>query len=378
MPLKDVKRVGRLPRLGVIRLGWQEPNKSGHGTHPVAAGHFVLKDAADLAEFFGEAPTELPILFPFPAFDRNIEAYHRVWAGGICVCQGDGEIVHSSLPFTCKEDSKGMHVYRAKGDRLVDNGVALSDFAWNGTRFSAGDIVPCPGGKHDAYPQCQSCNPSIVLKVMIRDPDAARFGYYQISTRSIGNYTHFLSAWEHITDDGRLDIPMNSVPFILRVTPRNTMYQDQSGMWTAKENFFLQLEVAPAVARAKQLASERRFMASLEGREMAPAPRLSATVETEDLPEAEDAAPPPWAEDEPEDAEIVDVDPEPPAETEPHKWTSDEFAELIRWARERSIDDKTVLAALQIERMSQYKGTPKQARAQIEKHVTHQMQLEMA
>jgi len=374
MPLKDVKRDGRLPRLGVIRLGWQEPNKSGHGSHPVAAGHFVLKDAADLIEFFGEAPTELPILFPFPAFDRNIEAYHRVWAGGICVCQGDGEIVNNALPFTCKEDQKGMHVYRAKGDRLVDSGVALSDFAWNGTQFNAGDIVPCPGGKHDAYPQCQSCNPSIVLKVMIRDPDAARFGYYQISTRSIGNYTHFRGAWEHITDDGRLDIPMNSVPFILRVTPRNTMYQDQSGMWTAKENFFLQLEVAPAVARAKQLASERQFMATLEGRAPEPAPRLAATVAPEDdMPEAEEAAPPPWAEDEPQDAEFNEDAPEPdpePVETEPHKWTKAEANELIGWTRnDLVITDSQALEALGVAKISDYVGDPDAARAAIKQYL---------
>jgi len=136
-----------------------------------------------------------------------------------------------------------------------------------------------------------------VLKVMIRDPNAARFGYWQISTSSIGNYTHFLSVWDVITDGGHFDVAMNRVPFILRVVPQGTLYQDsKTGMWNAKENFFLQLEVAPAVARAKQLDGERRFMAALEGREIAEPPKLTAPdIEIEEPEGAEEPAPPPWA-----------------------------------------------------------------------------------
>jgi len=313
MPLNDAlkKRTGRLSRLGVIRLGWQEPNASGRGDHPVASDHFVLTDAQYLARFFGDEPTELPIHFPYAHFDRNIEGYHRVWAGGgasrksgVCVCQGDGDFVNSALPFRCeiRPDKKGVdraHVYREPGDWLVDNGVAQRDFAWNGTSFKDGDTVPCPGSDHDAYPHCKACRPSVVLKVMIRDKKAARFGYYQISTTSISNYMHFRYVWDSITNDGQLPISMSDVPFILRIAPGSTMYQDDSKMWTPTERFFLQLELDPRIAQAQMESRERRFEALLEGRpDPMLTPRLPSPIVTlsDDMPDSEDAAPPPWAE----------------------------------------------------------------------------------
>ena len=312
MPLNDAlkKRTGRLSRLGVIRLGWTEPNANVPGTHPVASDHFVLKDAQYLIPFFGEEPTELPIHFPHAHFDRNIEGYHRVWAGGgasrkggVCVCQGDGDFVNSALPFRCeiKPDKKGIdraHVYREPGDWLVDNGVARCDFAWNGTSFKEGDTVPCPGSDHDAYPHCKACRPSVILKVMIRDKKAARFGYYQISTTSISNYMHFRYVWDSITNDGQLPIPMSDVPFVLRIAPGATMYQDDSKMWTPTERFFLQLELDPRIAQAQQASRERRFEALLDGRpDPMTMPRITAVV-VDDMPDSEEAAPPPWAEGE--------------------------------------------------------------------------------
>ena len=318
MPLNDAlkKRTGRLSRLGVIRLGWMEPNASGRGDHPVASDHFLLKDADYLIPFFGEEPTELPIHFPYANFDRNIEGYHRVWAGGgasrkggVCVCQGDGDFVVSALPFRCqiKPDKNGVdraHVYREPGDFLVDNGVARCDFAWNGTSFKEGDTVPCPGSDHDAYPHCKACRPSVILKVAIRDKRAARFGYYQISTSSISNYMHFRYVWDSITNDGQLPIPMSSVPFVLRIAPGATMYQDSSKMWTPTERFFLQLELEPKVEQARQASIERGFEAFLEGRpDPMLTPRIAAVV-ADDMPDSEDAAPPPWAET--QDAEYED------------------------------------------------------------------------
>jgi hypothetical protein len=190
-----------------------------------------------------------------------------------------------------------MHVYRAKGDRLVSDGVASRDFQWGETEFHVGDTVPCPGLLHDAYPHCAVCSPSVVLKIMIRKPiEAVRFGYYQISTKSIGNYVHFQTVWDIITDGGRLDVSMNHVPFILRVTPRGTLYQNKEGMWSAKDNFFLELEIEPAVVQAKQLDGERRFMAALEGRTVDTAPQLSAPELVVEEPEGEEELePPPWA-----------------------------------------------------------------------------------
>lgn len=294
MPLKDVlkKRKGRLARLGIIRLGYQVPNKSGKGTHPEAADHFVLTDAKELAEFYGDHPKELPIHFPYVDFDKNIEAYHRVWAGGICVCQGDGDIVHGSLPFTTKrDDKKRMHVYKAPGDRLVDSGIALEAFDWNGQHFKAGDAIPCPGAHSDLYPQCECCKPNIVLKVMIRDVRCARFGYYQIGTRSMRNYLHFDKVMDTITEGGSVEVPMNAVPFILRIAPAGSLYQDEKKWWRTTEKFFLQLEVAPDTMRKIEAGRTRRLEMLLAGNTDEPL-RLDAPtsqiIDPEPEPESEE------------------------------------------------------------------------------------------
>lgn len=309
MPLKDVlsKRTGQLARLGVIRLGYLEPNKKGDGMHPVPADHFVLKDAEDLIPYFESEPTELPVRFPYVDFDRNIEAFHRCWVTGLCVCKGDGDVVHGALPFKTRTDDKGrVHVYRDAGDPLVDAGVALRDFTWNGKQFHKGDTVPCPGSENPAlYPHCECCAPSIVLKVMIDHEEAIRFGYYQVSTRSLRNYLHFVDVMDEITEHGRVEVPMNAVPFLLRIAPATTTYQDEKKVWQTTEKYFLQLEVRQRTMRTLQAGRERRLEAMLTGAasprargEDLDAPRLPGGPALAPVPEPEAEEPPespPWA-----------------------------------------------------------------------------------
>ncbi len=295
MPLKDVQGLGDLTKLGNIRLGWTEPTQSGYDI-PVASDYFVLTDAPFLAGVLGEKPTALEIHFPYPSFDDNISADYRVWAGGarkgsgISVCQGDGEFVSSALPFKVSTDSKGrVHVNRAPGDRLVSYGKAAIDFQWGEHSFTERDVVPCPGAAKGLYPHCEACDPGILLKVMIRKPvEAARWGYWQIATRSIRNYKHFMGVWASITNGGRVPIPMNDVPFVLRIMPGSTLFQNQKDKtWGAREAFFLKLELDQKVAELVEGARERRFVAMLEGRvDPMLIPQLSAELERgfEELP----------------------------------------------------------------------------------------------
>ncbi len=318
MPLKDVQGLGDLTKLGNIRLGWTEPTQSGY-ERPVAADFFVLKDAPFLEQLLGEKPNCIAIHFPYPNFDDNISADYRVWAGGrtkgkgISVCQGDGEAVHSALPFKVSVDKNGRtHVNRAPGDRLVSYGRAAVNFEWGEHSFMERDEVPCPGSEKGRYPHCEVCSPSILVKVMIRKPvEAARWGYWQIATRSIRNYKHFVGVWASITNGGQIPIPMNDVPFVLRIMPGNTLFQNQKdGMWGAREAFFLKLEVDQKVAELVEGARERRFVAMLEGRgdPTRIAPLLSAELER-DFEDEDYHFQEPSVEDDEYDDELIEGDP---------------------------------------------------------------------
>jgi hypothetical protein len=317
MPLKDVQGLGDLTKLGNIRLGWTEPTQSGYEM-PVASDYFVLVDAPFLAEVLGEKPASLDIHFPYPSFDDNISADYRVWAGGrtkgsgISVCQGDGELVHSALPFKVTVDKKDRtHVNRAPGDRLVSYGKAAIDFQWGEHVFQEGERVPCPGSSKGTYPHCAACSPSILVKVMIRKPiEAARWGYWQIATRSLRNYKHFMGVWASITNGGKIPIPMNDVPFVLRIMPGNTLFQNQKDqMWSSREAFFLKLEVDQKVAELVEGARNRRFVAMLEGRvDPMLIPQLSAELERDFEEELPFDEPPLYEDAMPYDDELIEGD----------------------------------------------------------------------
>jgi len=324
MPLTDIDKAdvktpkGWLARLGVLRLGWQEEIPGKDYTRPVKSDHFVMKDAPALVPVFGEEPRELPIRFPFKDFNRNIDASYKLWAGGIPVCVGDGTDVQSALPFTVRVDDKGAtRVYRAKGDRLVSNGLAACPFKWGEAAFEMGDVVPCSGASLDLHPQCSACSPNIIIKIMINDVRCARWGYYQISTRSIRNYRHLKSVWASITDDGKLDIPMSVVPFRLKIVPGGTIYQGNDKSWNKGESFFLDLQVEPRIVEKLQASMDGRIVAMLEGRPyVMPTAQIAAVASMGDPePEADEPAPPPWVEEQaqddgPEEAQFEEVEPE--------------------------------------------------------------------
>ena len=309
-------RKGRTERIGVIRLGWTEPYGDGPGMKPVASDHFVLTDAPALVEIFGEKPPALPIRFPHATFDRNILASYMVWAGGkrgggICLCEGNGKKVLSALPFTATAKADGTaSVKRANGDRRVSYGAAATDFTWDEHSFKVGDEVPCPGSAGGLYTHCGACNPSILLKIQIRHPEIASFGYWQITTRSINNYLHLMETWENITKGGKIDIPMSMVPFVLSIKPGATLFQNQRDKsWGTREAFYLNLAVDPEAVALLDANQTRRFVELMQGRPQE-VPQLEAPG-----PEEPDFQP--W-----EDAEfepVDEVEPEPEASEPEHR-----------------------------------------------------------
>jgi len=278
MAIKDRKR-RRLARLGVIRLGMLVDNASGNGQHPVQTDFFVLKDAPDIEAHYAERGMEkvreLDVLLPFPDVERNFDAWYQVWAGGVLVCQGDGESVQYATPLRVTvDDKKRTHVYNAPGDTLVANGEAQIAFNWNGHEFKPGDQVACPGESHDLYPHCAACKLSALLKVMMADPELFRMGYYQISTGSKRNYDTIMGTLELFPADR-----VNAVPFKLRLVEEQVTYQE-NGKRKKGSKWFLQLEPDPTITRRLYGRQVQEMLG--EGRTI-PAPALPAGPDWDEI-----------------------------------------------------------------------------------------------
>jgi hypothetical protein len=325
MPLKDRDRdrPRRLARLGIIRLGHKEKRTKHRSDgsayeveYPVQDDHFVLTDAPEIAEVYGDRPRELDVILPFPDVMRNFDADYTVWAGGVLVCKGDGDYVEQAAPLKVVKAKTGkLSVRNAAGDTLVYSGVAQVAFSWNGEAFEPGDHVPCPGARADLYPHCAACRVSAVLKVMMARPDLFRLGYYQISTGSGRNYDTILGTLELIhAQTGRV----NGIPFKLRLVKEPTMYIEK-GKRHKTEKWFLQIEPDPDFTRRLYSQQAARILDAGEPEVQAPA--LGAG----EFDEAEPEAPPPFAEA--GDGVTVDVETGEIIEAEPHVEAADVMVE---------------------------------------------------
>jgi hypothetical protein len=309
MPVRD-RQTRRLIRLGIIRLGYRKKIKKGNKEIeiPVQSDCFLLHDAPEIEAFYiakeVKKVRELDVLLPFPDIDRNFSAYYEVWAGGIRVCQGDGEYVTDASPFRATVDADGtVRVKNAPGDMLISNGIAQRDFTWNGSEFKQGDLVPCPGKDADAYTHCGACGLSCLMKVMMADPELFRMGYYQIATRSKRNHDTIMGTLEMFPAN-----KVNGIPFKLRMVEEQNIYLDENGQRRKGKKWFLQLEPEPGVTRKLyQRRTER----------MIDAPMLTESTEIEGpvWDEVEEEAPPPFAEVQSEEVEIIEAE-ETTAETE--------------------------------------------------------------
>jgi len=384
MPIKDRKR-RRLVRLGVIRLGYLKEGKRKNGTtytYPAQADHFLLHDAPEIQEFYAaqgiEKVRELDVLLPFPDIDRNFDANYQVWAGGVLVCEGDGEYVSYATPFTTSISGDRTSVKNAPGDTHVSNGVAQVAFSWNGTQFEPGELVPCPGAAQDLYPHCAACKLSCLLKVMMADDNLFRMGYYQISTSSGRNHDTILGTLEALPADR-----VNGISFKLRMVEGSTSYKDKDGKRKKGTRWFLQLEPDPTITRKLYRRATERM---LEAPALQIADRIDHGPEwsTEDAApgydgngvleyEADPPAPPPFAEPDAVDADFEeDGNGSAPELTEPHEWTLAESDQLCAWGREKTLTAVDLLAALSVKRLSEYPGDLDAAKAQVKAHIAKQ------
>lgn len=254
MAVKDRKR-RRLVRLGAIRLGHKETKKRKDGSeysYPVQDDHFVLVDAPEIAKVYGNEPRELDVLLPFPDIVRNFDAFYQVWAGGVLLCQGDGEYVQYAAPVKVISIKGKDRLRSAEGETLVNNGTACASFDWNSKHFESGQYVPCPGANANAYPHCQFCKLSALLKVMMSKSELFRMGCYTISTGSGRNYDTIMGTLEAMPTDR-----LNGIPFKLRLVKEQTTYTDK-GRRHSTEKWFLQLEPDPEYTRELYARSANR------------------------------------------------------------------------------------------------------------------------
>jgi len=303
MALKDRKRKKRLMRAGIIRLGHKETRKkNGHEySFPVQDDHFQLHDAPAILESYGPEQDgkvrQIDVTLPFPDPERNLDANYNVWAGGVLVCKGDGEYVQHASPFTVKDKfdktgaKNGVSVRNAPGETWVDNGVAQAEFEWNGDQFAPGSLVPCSGESQDLYPHCAACKMTAILKLMMIRPELVRMAYYQLATGSGRNYDIIMGTLEELhANFGQV----NGIRYWLRLVEQGTSYKDKSGTRRKGTKHFLQLEPYPEdVQRMYDRQRARLFNVA----QIQPPQQEDEITDVDSEYEAEEAAPPPHAED---------------------------------------------------------------------------------
>ncbi len=298
MPLKDRKRKKRLIRGGIIRLGHKEKTKSGF-ERPVQDDHFLLHDAPAILESYGEEQDGkvrvIDVTLPFPDVERNFDANYNIWAGGVLICKGDGEYIEHASPFVVKDkfdkegEKSGISVRNAPGETLVDNGVAQTAFSWNGEEFAPGSLVPCSGETKDLYPHCAACKMTAILKLMMIRPELVRMAYYQLATGSGRNHDVIVGTLDELyANFGQV----NGIRYWLRLVEQGTSYKDESGIRRSTKKWFLQLEPYPEdVQRMYDKQRARLFGVA----QIAPPTDTVIDVDAEYV--ADDAAPPPFAEE---------------------------------------------------------------------------------
>lgn len=293
MPIRDrTKR--RLPRLGIIRLGYLEERTRDDGskyTFPKQSDHFELRDAPKIAKYFADLgitkPRALDVILPFPTLHENYDANYQVWASGVLLCKGDGERVQYAGPMRVTEDDKGTHVYNVAGATLVADGVAQCDFVWGEEQFAAGQIISCPGSDElgTRHPHCGACRMSAILKITPYADALFEFGYYQITTGSWRNHMTIMGTLQALPPV----VLERKLPFTLRMVKEQTVYRDKTEQRRTTDRWFLHLMPHPDLLKA---LLARDMQALLAGD---PAPERKAITATVDY-EAEPVAPPPYAE----------------------------------------------------------------------------------
>ena len=176
MPIKDLKGVTRIPRLGKIRIGERGTSKKTGNEYPVAVDHFVCPE--EVRAVYGDKPKKLQIAFHSDDIEEVFPQYYKRYGSSTgLVCRGDGEVA-TALNSETKEFEE----------------------------------ISCEGTECNFYKETQ-CKRIGNLHFMIIGVN--RFGVYQLDTGSINTILNINGSIEYAKrlTGGRLHL----VPFILEI-----------------------------------------------------------------------------------------------------------------------------------------------------------------
>ena len=226
MPIKQVQERMFAPIRGKIRLGVKEEVRAGV-SKPVNVEYFVLKDALDVKEVYGEEPTEIDVIFPTNDIEHIIPTWFKLYAGG--KKRGDGSTSPGRL--LCRGDgpdsmgNPGTAVHYAQRDPVT--GVTP-------TRECLGQN--CPDFK-DARGR-QMCYQN--MQVLCFIPRVSMMGVYLITTRSWNSITSFhnMINWVNTVNNGNIA----GVPFKIVRRARDIWTKLDNGQEVQRTHYIMELE----------------------------------------------------------------------------------------------------------------------------------------
>ena len=226
MAIRRIEERVFAPIRGRIRLGVKEEVRPGV-SKPVNVEYFVLKDAPDVADVYGDEPSEIDVIFPTNDVEHIIPTWLKLYAGG--QRKSDGSTTPGRL--LCRGDgpdsvgNPGRAVHYAKRDMIT--GVVP-------TRECHGQN--CPDYK-DAKGR-QLCYQN--MQVLCFIPRVSMMGIYLINTRSWHSITSFhnMVNWVRTVNNGKIA----GVPFKIVRRPREIWTKNDKGQEFQRTHYIMELE----------------------------------------------------------------------------------------------------------------------------------------
>jgi len=211
MAIQSIIERTQPPIIGIIRLGIRKESERGT-EYPSNVSHFVLHDAPQVIDVYGESPTELDILFPSDDFDATVPTWLKWYGAGM---KGkDGKVIGGKL--------------KCVGNGPTSEGTPGTAKYYDKMNQTTGEVPvrPCLGDKcpdwNDGRGNRQ-CKPNMTVYVML--PKVSPFGVFAISTNSWNSIRSFYDQLQWIKNLNQGKIAL--IPFKLVKLEKKVRFFDQ-------------------------------------------------------------------------------------------------------------------------------------------------------